>query len=100
VSLVRDPTNAHDPNAIQVLGRAGECIGYVPKGAAAKMSSLMKQIGTAVATAPVIKSFSTNGKRTAVVVLAGIERDIDLVGTLYVEAGAEPPSDDQRKLKD
>ncbi len=100
VFLVRDPLNAHDPNTIQVLGRASECIGYVPKGAAAKMSSLMKQIGTTVATATVIKSLSTNGKRTAVVVLAGIERDIEMVGTLYVEAGAEPPSDDQRRLKD
>jgi hypothetical protein len=47
-----------------------------------------------------MKSLSTNGKRTAVVVLAGIERDIEMVGTLYVEAGAEPPSDDQRRLKD
>jgi hypothetical protein len=100
VSLVRDPTNAHDPNAIQVLGREGECIGYVPKGAAAKMSSLMKQTGTAVATATVIKSFSSNGKRTAVVVLAGIERDIEMVGTLYVKDKAELPSDDQRRLKD
>jgi hypothetical protein len=100
VFLIRDPTNAHDPNAIQVLGRAGECIGYVPKGAAAKMSSLMNHVGTTVVTATVIKSFSTNGKRTAVVVLAGIERDIEMVGTLYVEAGAEPPSDDQRRLKD
>jgi hypothetical protein len=100
VFLVQEPSNAHDPNAIQVLGRAGECIGCVPKGAAAKMSSLMNQVGTTVVTATVMKSFSTNGKRTAVVVLAGIERDIEMVGTLYVEAGAEPPSDDQRRLKD
>jgi hypothetical protein len=100
VSLVQEPSNAHDPNAIQVLGRAGECIGYVPKGAAAKMSSLMNQVGTTVVTATVMKSLSTNGKRTAVVVLAGIERDIEMVGMLYVEAGAEPPSDDQRRLKD
>ena len=100
VFLVQEPSNAHDPNAIQVLGRAGECIGCVPKGAAAKMSSLMNQVGTTVVTATVMKSLSTNGKRTAVVVLAGIERDIEMVGTLYVEAGAEPPSDDQRRLKD
>jgi hypothetical protein len=100
VFLVQEPSNAHDPNAIQVLGRAGECIGYVPKGAAAKMSSLMNQVGTTVVTATVMKSLGTNGKRTAVVVLAGIERDIEMVGTLYVEAGAEPPSDDQRRLKD
>ena len=100
VSLVQEPSNAHDPNAIQVLGRAGECIGYVPKGAAAKMSSLMNQVGTTVVTATVMKSSSANGKLTSVVVLAGIERDIEMVGTLYVEAGAEPPSDDQRRLKD
>ncbi len=100
VFLVQEPSNAHDPNAIQVLGRAGECIGCVPKGAAAKMSSLMNQVGTTVVTATVIKSFSANGKLTSVVVLAGIERDIEMVGTLYVEAGAEPPSDDQRRLKD
>ena len=100
VFLVQEPSNAHDPNAIQVLGRAGECIGCVPKGAAAKMSSLMNQVGTTVVTATVIKSFNANGKLTSVVVLAGIERDIEMVGTLYVEAGAEPPSDDQRRLKD
>jgi hypothetical protein len=64
------------------------------------MSSLMNQVGTTVVTATVMKSLSTNGKRTAVVVLAGIERDIEMVGMLYVEAGAEPPSDDQRRLKD
>jgi hypothetical protein len=99
VFLVREPSNAHDPNAIQVLGRAGECIGYVPAGAAAKMSSLMKRIGTTVATATVTKSVSAHGKRTAIEILSGIERDIEMVGTVYVEDEAKVPSDDQWKLK-
>jgi hypothetical protein len=60
----------------------------------------MNQVGTTVVTATVMKSSSANGELTSVVVLAGIERDIEMVGTLYVEAGAEPPSDDQRRLKD
>ena len=99
VFLVREPSNAHDPNAIQVLGRAGECIGYVPAGAAAKMSSLMKRIGTTVATATVTKSVSAHGKRTDIEILSGIERDIEMVGTVYVEDEAKVPSDDQWKLK-
>ena len=100
VLLVREPSNAHDPNAIQVIGRAGECIGYVPAGAAAKMSSLMKRIGTAVATATVTKSFSAHGRRTSIEILSGVERDIEMTGTVYLEDEAEVPSDDRWKLKD
>ena len=100
VFLVREPSNADDPNAIQVLGQAHECAGYVPTGAAATMSSLMKRIGTPVVAGVVTKNFGAHGKRVAIEVLSGIERSIEVVGTVHVDDGAELPSDEQWKLKD
>jgi len=43
VFLVREPSNPADPNAIQVLSPTRECVGYVPRGAAAQMSALCKR---------------------------------------------------------
>ena len=43
VVLVREPTNAYDPNAIQVW-IAGERVGYLPKGDAAKLAPTMDQL--------------------------------------------------------
>jgi hypothetical protein len=98
VFLVHETSNADDPNAIQVLGHARECAGYVPRGAAAAMSSLMKRIGTPVVAGTVTKNFSAHGKRVAIEVLSGIERSIELVGTVHVADEVELPADDQWKL--
>jgi hypothetical protein len=100
VFLVREPSNTHDPNAIQVLGKSRECAGYVPTGAAVQMSSLMQQIGTTVVAATVTKTFGAHGKRVAIEVLSGIERTIELIGKVHVDDGAVLPADDQWKLKD
>ncbi len=100
VFLVREPSNTHDPNAIQVVGKSRECAGYVPTGAAVRMSSLMQQIGTTVVAATVTKTFGAHGKRVAIEVLSGIERTIELTGTVHVDDGAELPADDRWKLKD
>jgi hypothetical protein len=99
VYLVREPTNAYDPNAIQVLSQTRENVGYVPRGAAAQMAALMKRVGTTVVAATVTKTFNAHGKRTAIEVLAGVNRNIELVGTVNVDDDAQLSSDDQWKLK-
>jgi len=99
VFLVREPTNAYDPNAIQVLSQTRENVGYVPRGAAAQMAALMKRVGTTVVAATVTKTFNAHGKRTAIEVLTGVNRNIELVGTVHVEDDAQLPSDDQWKLR-
>ena len=100
VFLVRELSNTHDPNAIQVLGKTRECAGYVPSGAAAQMTSLMQRIGTTVVAATVTKTFGAHGKRVAIEVLSGIDRNIELVGKVHVDDDAELPADDRWKLKD
>jgi hypothetical protein len=82
-----------------VLSQTRECVGYVPRGVATQMSALMKRIGTTVVAATVTKTFNAHGKRTAIEVLSGIERNIELVGTVHVEDDAQLPSDDQWKLR-
>jgi hypothetical protein len=100
VFLVREPTNVHDPNAIQVLGQGREFIGYVPREAAVSMSALMKRIGTPVVAGMVTNSFSSHGKRNAVEILSAIERDIGLTGTVTVDEGDDDsPPDDAWRLK-
>lgn len=99
VFLLREPTNPHDPNAIQVLGQAREMIGYVPAEAAASMAAIMTLQGMTVALGAVTKVFKAHGKRNAVEILAGINRDIGLSGTVDDGDGKELGGDDLWRLK-
>lgn len=94
VFLVREPTNTHDPNAIQVLGQKRQFIGYVPSGAAASMATLMKQVGASVAVGMVTKTFGAHGKRNAIEVMAAIERNIEMTGEVEVDDEDVGTSDD------
>ncbi|QBR75336.1 hypothetical protein E3O41_02375 [Microbacterium sediminis] len=44
-TLVREPNNAHDPNAVAVLGREGRKVGYVSAARAAILAPLLDQLG-------------------------------------------------------
>jgi HIRAN domain len=44
VVLVREPTNAYDPNAVQVW-IDGKRVGYIPKADAAKLAPVIDKIG-------------------------------------------------------
>lgn len=41
VSLQREPNNVHDPNAIRVVLSTGETIGYIPRGLALQIATLL-----------------------------------------------------------
>jgi hypothetical protein len=99
VFLVPEPSNQYDPYAIQVLGAARECIGYVPSGLAPQVSSLMKRVGKSAVAATITKTFIAHGKRTAIEVLVGIERNIELDGKVHIDDDAELAIDDQWKRK-
>ncbi|KAG8978503.1 hypothetical protein FRB90_008429, partial [Tulasnella sp. 427] len=43
VSVVREPTNQYDANAIRVLNASGTQVGHIPRAAAARLAPLMDQ---------------------------------------------------------
>ncbi|NNC71599.1 MAG: hypothetical protein HKN78_01845 [Sphingomonadaceae bacterium] len=43
LALEREPTNEHDPNAVKVVTRSGECVGYVERSVAQDIAASLDE---------------------------------------------------------
>jgi len=91
ILLAREPANTHDPNAVQVIDAHRNCVGYVPRGAAAQMSALLDSIGGEGTVGVVTKTYTVGGVRKGMDVLAAVERVIEMAGKVE---GKEPGGSD------
>jgi HIRAN domain len=78
LSLRRDPGNAHDPNAIAVLTRAGEQVGWVPRELALELAPQLDAGGPCAAVVLRERRASPRDPRTGLTMLLARAGAIEL----------------------
>ena len=73
VTLVPDPGNAYDPNAIKVVAGRRDLVGYIPKGLAVHLAPVLN--GRTL-SATVIKCYSVSGQRVGAEIVFSPDRPI------------------------
>lgn len=91
VTIVREPNNEHDPNAIAVIGSFGKKIGYFSRDYAREYQSLLQRLEaqgmTAVCSA---KMFGGKGQKKNIGVWLDMETADVLIARLSPEADEQP----------